>query len=113
MLLLAVLNFGTNPAILGIHFHSDPDWAFYGGLMIGAWVGRYLIQNHLQVLIHELKHAVYQNMVGNRGKSIRIRKTSGHYGIEYSEDTKQYNAFIALAPYWLPMFSVPGLLLFH
>ena len=79
---------------------------FYSGVIIGGALCRLLIRNHLSVFFHELKHAVVSILAGNSPKGIRIGKSSGHFEYSYTEDTKSYNAFIYLAPYTLPLFTV-------
>jgi len=68
----------------------------------GAIIARFTIRGHTAVFIHEFKHSVIANLVGNKATGWRIRKRSGHFQYEFTEKTAGYNAFISLAPYWLP-----------
>ena len=36
-----------------------------------------------------------------------VGEESGHFEYSYTKGTAGYNALIALAPYWLPLFTVP------
>jgi hypothetical protein len=72
-----------------------------GGVLAGL-----LIRGHTAVFIHELKHSIVANLVGNKATNWRIRKNTGHFEYEFTEKTRGYNAFISLAPYWLPVFTL-------
>jgi len=74
-----------------------------GGGALGATC---LIRGHIAVFIHELKHSIVANLVGNRARNFRIRQEHGHFEYEFTEKTRKYNAFISLAPYWLPLFTL-------
>jgi hypothetical protein len=76
---------------------------------IGWILAKFLIRAHLSTFIHELKHAVLSNLVGNRAKGMKIRRDTGYFKYEYTEETARYNAFISLAPYCLPLFTAPTL----
>lgn len=73
--------------------------------LIGAALAQMFIRGHLSVLIHEFKHSVVSNLVGNRHRGLRIGEHSGHYQYAYSKRTAHYNAFISLAPYIVPVFT--------
>jgi len=80
---------------------------FFLGNAFGCWFASTFINGHLSVLFHETKHSVFSNLVGNKSKKMRIKKETGSFEYSYTDKTKQYNAFIALAPYWMPLFTVP------
>lgn len=71
----------------------------------GVALAHMFIRGHLSVLIHEFKHSVISNLVGNRHRGFKIGANSGHYQYAYSKRTAHYNAFISLAPYITPVFT--------
>lgn len=84
---------------------------FLIAFLIGATLAQMFIRGHLSVLIHEFKHSVISNIVGNRHRGLKIGKNSGHYTYAYSKRTAHYNAFISLAPYITPVFTFVAVLL--
>jgi hypothetical protein len=84
---------------------------FITALGSGVTIAHYLIKGHLSVLIHEWKHEIVSGLVGNKNKRMEINQHSGSLQYEYTKDTAHYNAFIALAPYILPLFTFFGALL--
>jgi len=42
---------------------------------------------------------------------MKVRKNRGHFQYEYTKDTEEYNVFISLAPYCLPLFTIPVFIL--
>ena len=86
-------------------------WRYFAaGGVLGAWMGHVLIRHELSIFLHELKHAIISNLAGNRDRGMKIRRRSGHFQYEYYQHTEKYNALIALAPYFLPLFTLPSLL---
>lgn len=89
-----------------------PNWSrFSVGVILGLWFASMFIKGHLSVSIHELKHYILSQLVGNKFKGMRVRKHSGHVVYHYTPQTEKYNALIALAPYWFPLFTLPALLI--
>lgn len=78
---------------------------FVVAVLIGAALAQIFIRGHLSVLIHEFKHSLVSNLVGNRHRGLKIGRDSGHYAYAYSKRTAHYNAFISLAPYITPVFT--------
>lgn len=78
--------------------------------LLGAALAQIFIRGHLSVLIHEFKHSVISNLVGNRHRGLKIGRNSGHYSYAYSKRTAHYNAFISLAPYITPVFTFVAVL---
>lgn len=81
----------------------------------GAWVagmlgGHALIRGHISVLLHESKHAIVSNLVGNKRKEMKVGQNSGHFVYSYTKRTAHMNALISLAPYILPLFTFIGLI---
>lgn len=79
---------------------------FAAGLILGIFLARIVVKGKLRVLIHEFKHSLVSGLVGNRAKSLHVNSETGHFEYEYSSETEKYNAIIALAPYWIPLFSI-------
>ncbi len=90
---------------------SNNFWRFFCGGLIGAAVASLTITGHTHVLLHELKHALVSNLVGNKWKGMKVKKDTGHFQYSYTKATSEYNAFISLAPYFLPLFTLPLLIL--
>jgi len=92
---------------------SPPDltrWsAFLAFFVLGLLGTRRIFSNRLCVFIHELKHSIISNLAGNRAKKLKFEDQTGSFTYEYTKRTAAYNAFIALAPYWVPLFSVVGI----
>lgn len=84
---------------------------FLGCVIFGALLSQNLIRGHLSVLLHEFKHSLISNLVGNRYKGMRIDENSGDFQYAYTKKTAHYNAFISLAPYIVPIFSFLGCLI--
>ncbi|MEY4667563.1 MAG: hypothetical protein RL518_262 [Pseudomonadota bacterium] len=78
---------------------------FIFAALAGAAIAQMFIRGHLSVFIHEFKHSLISNLVGNRHKGMKIGKRSGHYQYAYTKSTAHYNAFISLAPYITPVFT--------
>lgn len=81
------------------------------GFILGCFSASFLIRGHASVFLHELKHRIVSNLVGNKEKDLVVKKNSGHFEYEFSQKTAHYNAIISLAPYCLPLFSLPLLLI--
>lgn len=81
------------------------------GFSVGAWFSYALIAGAPSVFLHELKHSIMSNLAGNRAKGMKIKRKTGHFTYQYTADTAKYNAMIALAPYFLPLFTVSSILI--
>ena len=77
---------------------------------IGALIA-IIMRGRISVFIHELKHSIVSNLVGNKAKGMKIEEESGHFEYTFSKDTSHMNAFISLAPYTFPLFSLVSLVL--
>lgn len=81
-------------------------FAVFGAAWImGIVLGHSIIRGHASVYIHESKHAIVSNLVGNKRKGMKIDANSGHFTYSYTKKTAHFNALIALAPYILPVFT--------
>ncbi|MCI5065266.1 hypothetical protein MRY87_06045, partial [bacterium] len=85
---------------------------FFIGLILGWWAAYTFFRGQTSVLIHEYKHAILSTLMGNRWKGISLKGMSGTFRYSYTKETARYNAFISLAPYFLPIFTFTGIILF-
>lgn len=81
------------------------------GAIIGLVCAKAFIRGHFGILLHEFKHAIVSNLVGNTWKRMKVQGNSGEFEYKYSKQSAAYNAFIALAPYYLPVFTVLSILI--
>ncbi len=84
---------------------------FVASLIVGVGFAHYAVKGHFSVLVHEWKHEVVSSLVGNKNKRMEVRAHTGSLQYEYTKQTAHYNAFIALAPYILPICTFIGILL--
>ncbi len=91
---------------------SDFNWSawrfFVLGLILGAAFAAKFIYGWFSVFLHEMRHALLSNAVGNKWKDLVVQSKSGHFEYAYTKKTARFNAFVALAPYWLPVFTIVG-----
>lgn len=110
---------GTLNALLLPRLFFDQAWHRSGLFLVGVFVGfscaHFFVRGRLSVLLHELKHSLLSGLVGNRWKQMAVQSDQGHFEYSYTKHTSQYNAFIALAPYFLPVMTVLaiGLVFWH
>lgn len=88
---------------------APPTALLIGTVATGAgWIlSRLVVRDYLHVFLHEQKHAIVANLAGNRARGMRVRRQAGHFEYAYSKATAHLNAFIALAPYYLPLALIP------
>lgn len=107
--LILLLPTGLVFFIVAIRQIRDADIAlaslFILSAILGMMAAHGLIRDHISVLIHEFKHSLVSNLVGNKYKGMKINKNSGHMEYAYTKRTAHYNAFISLAPYIVPVFT--------
>jgi hypothetical protein len=110
LLLLACASFAV---LLTLIPHSCPDLGlFFVVAALAGGVGtKHLFPRRLSVFIHELKHAIMSNLSGNRAKDLVVRSHRGSFTYAYTKDTAHMNAFISVAPYWMPLFTCAAALL--
>lgn len=85
--------------------------SFVAAAAVGALCAHLFIKGHISVLIHEFKHSLVSNLVGNKRKGMKIGRDSGYFEYAYSKETKHFNAFISVAPYIVPVFTFVAALL--
>ena len=88
-------------------------YVLYSVTAIGLGMGSafLLIPSYIHVFIHETKHALLSGLVGNSWKEMNVDTETGHFEYSYTKKTAHFNALIALAPYFLPLFTLLGILL--
>ncbi|MBI5244931.1 MAG: M50 family metallopeptidase [Elusimicrobia bacterium] len=59
------------------------------------------------VFAHELTHAIAAWLSGGKVRGISVGRESGHVDLSHS------NPFIALAPYWVPLYAVAAVLAYR
>ena len=90
------------PAILSRS--TSQAWLAAGvGTLGGILLSTLLVRDYLHVFLHEQRHAILANLAGNRARGMKVRRQAGHFEYAYSKATAHLNAFIALAPYFLPL----------
>jgi len=95
-----------------IFFSQLSIWDWYKqislllGILVGAYIARAIVRGRFGVFIHELKHSVVSNLSGNRAKEMKVEKDHGYFRYEYTNHTAHMNAFINIAPYVFPLFSL-------
>ncbi len=82
---------------------------FLTAIFFGKYIANVFLTGYISVFLHEFKHSLFSGFVGNRPKKLKIGKNTGAFTYEYTRETAKYNAIIALAPYWTPLFTVPML----
>ncbi len=87
-----------------------PRFLTFAAVFVCGYGGaKYLFPERFCVFVHELKHSIISNLAGNRAKKMKFGAESGSFTYQYTKRTAAYNAFIALAPYLVPLFTVVGL----
>lgn len=88
---------------------SLPRWIYFAiGILLGFAIQSLVMRGEFAVLLHEFKHLFLASVVGNKVKKLKVGDLTGHVQYSYTKKTAHYNAMIALAPYWLPIFTVPA-----
>lgn len=101
---LAPILFGT--LFVASLYAAKPQLiAVLSAALLGAALSRLCIRGTLFTLLHEVKHSVLSGLVGNKAKGDIVVNAdgSGEFRYAYTKYTAHYNAFIALAPYVLPL----------
>lgn len=107
---LALSNLAALPQVLRLGTSQDWRMLLAGGAL-GLAIKIFLIRGRIAVFIHEYKHFVVASVVGNKIKALALNDdNSGHVQYSYTKANAHYNAMIALAPYWLPLFTAPAAL---
>jgi len=111
LLFLLLLNLINYPLLLvSVEQAASARLIQFGmGAFAGLCLAGFLVRGRLSVFIHELKHSILSNLAGNRARKMKVGSDSGEFAYEYSAYTAGHNAFIALAPYWFPLFTLTAL----
>lgn len=105
LLILSGLNLLVLPDL--VLASSGPRWTQFGlGGILGLWLAGVLVRGRRSVFLHEWKHDIVSVLFfGNRPGKFKIGPDSGHLAYRYTHRSAPGNAFIALAPYWLPLLT--------
>lgn len=107
--LFALLPSGFLTLVLtGYTWHDEslvPTLFFCGASIVGIIAAKLCIKGRFSVLLHEFKHQIVSNLVGNKAKKLHVDVDSGHFEYAYSKQTSHFNAIISLAPYIVPLFT--------
>jgi hypothetical protein len=82
-----------------------PLCTLLGATGAGCLLAHVLVKRHISVLLHEFKHSLISNLVGNKRKRMKIDEQSGFFEYTYTKQTAHFNFLIALAPYIIPVFT--------
>ncbi|MGI6680033.1 MAG: M50 family metallopeptidase [Bdellovibrionota bacterium] len=111
LVIIAINNLIMFPSLIFTRFNEDGAsitnlLAFISIAVFSGIAAKFLLKNEIAVLIHEFKHRLSANLVGNKYKKMNIEKDEGYIVYEYTKKTRMYNALIALAPYHFPIFTI-------
>lgn len=86
-------------------------WTVWSAFLSGA-AGTWMLLERaplrkLRTFIHESKHAVLVNLIGGKVKKFEVSSDEGLVEYEINKDQSYLTPLIALAPYFLPLFSLP------
>lgn len=110
LIIISLLNLVILAGLL--NKESLPFWLrFLSATILGGAISSIFITGRASVFTHELKHAILSNLVGNKAKGMVYNRDSGHFEYSYTKSTAHYNAFISLAPYFVPLFTIVFLLI--
>ena len=84
------------------------NWAIFATGLIGSLVviGTTKMPT-FRTFIHELKHALLVVFTGNKVKNFHVDTHTGHVEFQMCSTKVHFAPIIALAPYFLPIFSFP------
>ena len=83
---------------------------FSHSFLAGVLIASTLLSERMKTLVHELKHAVVIVLTGNKLKEISVGSGEGHVHYEAFKDRGHLEPFVAMAPYFFPLFSLPVLI---
>lgn len=92
------------------NYHIPTFVLFCSSIVITFLFSRSLKLSRLRVFLHESKHAIVVLMSGNKMKGFKVKEHEGKVDFQMYEDKVHYGPFIVLAPYCLPLLSVPALI---
>ena len=83
---------------------------FCHSFLAGILIASTLLSERIRTLLHELKHAAVVVLSGNKVKEISVGSGEGHVHYEAYEDKSHLEPFVAMAPYFFPLLSLPILI---
>jgi hypothetical protein len=110
MLCLIVVNAANLFGLSGAISHTAySQWSGFGfSMLCGAIGAACFISGGFSTLLHEVRHSTVSGLVGNSWGKMHVDGDSGYFQFKYAERNRHFNALIALAPYYLPMFTALG-----
>lgn len=108
LFLVSILNLSALPLLWDNTAYANSVFAI-SGLTIGIWFGYVFLHGRANVFIHEFKHALISGLVGNKATGLNIQRDTGKFSYRYTPSDAKYNALISLAPYCVPLFTVPAI----
>jgi len=111
LFVVLILNLLIVPVLIDLH--TIPRLLVFAvATLLGGVVTMRYVRGHFSVYLHELKHKILSILAGNRSKKLRVESAeTGYFEYSYTKDTAHMNAMIALAPYFLPIFTLPTIAL--
>lgn len=113
LVLIAINNICSLPMLIFDRIGTDDFFSLLQNLIafitiavFSGFIAKFCLKHELAVLVHEFKHRIFAVLVGNKYKNMKIGKDEGYVVYEYTKKTRIYNALIALAPYYLPLFTI-------
>jgi hypothetical protein len=100
----------TSQLVAFLRVHSiDPGRPilFSHAALAGILLSATLLSQRMKTLIHELKHAALVILTGNILKEISVRSNGGHVTYQTYKSRLHLEPFVAMAPYFFPLFSLP------
>jgi hypothetical protein len=110
MLCLVIVNSVNLLGLSGALFYTtQSQWSgFLLAGLCGAVAAACFINGGLSTFLHEVRHSTVSGLVGNSWGKMHVDGEIGYFQFKYAEKNRHFNALIALAPYYLPMFTVLG-----
>jgi hypothetical protein len=110
--ILALLSLIIVISLIKTYGLNTSYWALFSmGFCSTLLMLRTIKAQRFRTLVHELKHAVVVILTGNSVTNIRIGRDTGHVNYMMRLDKMHFGPIIVLAPYFLPLFSFPCLML--
>jgi hypothetical protein len=110
LLCLIIINAVQLFGLSGILTHTQfSQWGeFVTALLCGGMAAACFINGGFSTFLHEVRHSTVSGLVGNSWGKMHVDGNSGYFQFKYDQRNKHFNALIALAPYYLPVFTVLG-----
>jgi hypothetical protein len=98
-------------ALLDNYIIEEEIWSSFGlGAIAVLFIAGTSKMSKTRVFIHELKHFIVVILTGNRVKDFHVDTHTGHVAFAMYTDKVHFAPFIAMAPYFWPLLSLPMLI---